>query len=59
MSDKQPTRKFSTTSNWLAGGVAFSVIALYAGCAALTFAVTVLPWLIGIGWMMHHWLGVS
>jgi hypothetical protein len=34
------------------------MILAYVACGIGIFAVTLLPWLIGVGWMMHHWLGV-
>jgi hypothetical protein len=37
---------------------AIVIVLLWALCAILTVGVTILPWLIGVGWMAHHWLGV-
>lgn len=34
--------------DWLAIALIYGVIAL----------LTVIPWVIGIGWMAHHWIGV-
>ena len=34
------------------------IVLAYIACGFVVFAITLLPWLIGVGWMMHHWLGV-
>lgn len=33
-------------------------VAICVSLLALMALATVVPWLIGLGWMLHHWFGV-
>jgi hypothetical protein len=39
----------------------FDAIVTLVACLALLGSlalITVIPWMIGLGWMAHHWFGV-
>lgn len=37
---------------------ALIVVLIYAAISFVVSLFTLVPWLIGLGWMAHHWLGV-
>lgn len=36
----------------------FVLLVLYVTVLAVCALATVVPWVIGLGWMLHHWFGV-